>query len=161
MDPAPITSEQFRKACGRFPTGVTVTTTLGDDGTPHGITVSSFTSVSLDPPLVLVCIDLRSQMTEHLKMDRPFAINILGDHQQHLSVQFSKRLKDRFDNVPWYPGCNGVPLLSDVPAAFECRVTRMIDAGDHRMILGLVQHISFGAKRPLTYVNSAYQRAAQ
>jgi flavin reductase (DIM6/NTAB) family NADH-FMN oxidoreductase RutF len=140
---------------------VTITTVLGADGRPHGITVSSFTSVSLDPPLVLVCIDHRSQMLNHLKVNQPFGINVLSDQQQDLSVQFSQRWNDRFADVRWYYGCQDVPLLFDVPAAFACRTTVMMPAGDHVVVIGLVLHVQSNEKWPLTYINSTYGQLVQ
>lgn len=152
----PITHEEFRSACSRFPTGVTVTTVMESCGQPRGITVSSFTSVSLDPPLVLVCIDRRSPIIEHLKINQYFAVNVLSDQQRDLSIQFSNRWSERFSNVRWYPGHTGAPLLFDVPAAFECRVVEVVIAGDHFIIIGVVLHLSSVDKQPLAYLNSRY-----
>lgn len=151
-------SIQFRKACSRFPTGVTVTTLIGTDGRPHGITVSSFTSVSLSPPMVLVCIDHRSQMLSHLAVGQCFGINVLGEHQQELSRHFSGVWRERFNGVPWYPGNTGAPLFFDVPAVFECRVSRMVPAGDHMVVIGHVLHVTSSEHSPLAYHNSSYSR---
>jgi flavin reductase (DIM6/NTAB) family NADH-FMN oxidoreductase RutF len=147
---------QFRIACSKFPTGVTVTTVCAADGTPHGITVSSFTSVSLEPPLVLICIDYRSQMMHHLGADGYFGINILSAHQQDLSTKFAKNWNDRFKDVSWYPGATGVPLLSDVAASFECKAIELLPAGDHAVVIGEVLHIHTSGHGPLAYVNSSY-----
>jgi len=151
-------SIQFRKACSRFPTGVTVTTLMGKDREPHGITVSSFTSVSLDPPLVLICIDHRSQMLRHLEIGQCFGINVLGEHQQELSHRFSGAWEERFNGVEWYPGNTGAPLLFDVPAVFECRVSGRIPAGDHMVVIGEVLHVTSSEQSPLAYHNSSYSK---
>lgn len=149
-------SRQFRRACGRFPTGVTVTTLLGVDGEPLGITVSSFASVSLTPPMVLVCIDHRSQMVPHFAVERCFGINVLSEDQQELSIRFSGTWGERFRGVKWYPGYTGVPLLFDVPAVFECRVSEILPAGDHIIVIGRVLHVDSSEHSPLTYINSSY-----
>jgi flavin reductase (DIM6/NTAB) family NADH-FMN oxidoreductase RutF len=156
MDGIHCDPQLFRKACSRFPTGVTVTTVLGRDGKPYGTTVSSFTSVSLNPPMVLVCIDQRSQMLSHLEVDRCFAVNILGDCQKELSVRFSESRSDRFANVRWHAGVTGAPVLFDVPAIFECRIASMTPAGDHVVVIGRVAHVMATDRPPLAYLNSSY-----
>lgn len=147
---------RFRKACSKFPTGVTVTTVCGSDGMPYGITVSSFTSVSLEPPLVLICIDYRSQMLNHLKVDDYFGVNILSVHQRELSSKFAKHWSDRFKDVAWYPGETGVPLLFDICASFECQAVEFVPAGDHAVVIGRVLHINSSDLGPLAYVNSSF-----
>src|ERR1044071_5721208 len=107
MNPKCVDELSFRSACGRFPTGVTVTTLTDNCGKPFGITVSSFTSVSLAPPLVLVCIDHRSPIVEHLQAGKHFGINVLSDHHQDLSVHFSRNWTRRFTGIPWYSGRTG------------------------------------------------------
>jgi flavin reductase (DIM6/NTAB) family NADH-FMN oxidoreductase RutF len=156
MNPEYCDADRFRRACGKFPTGVTVTTAMGDDGQPHGITVNSFASVSLNPPMVLVCIDSRSQMMQHMVAGWHFGINILNDQQKDLSIHFSSCWGERFTNIKWYLGLTGVPLLLDVPAVFECRVESVTPAGDHCVILGRVLHASSGDYPPLTYMNRSY-----
>lgn len=152
---------QFRKACSRFPTGVTVTTLMGSDSKPYGITVSSFTSVSLTPPMILVCIDHRSQMLPHLAVDRCFGINVLSEQQQELSRRFSGSWGERFNGVKWYPGKTGVPLLFDVPAVFECMVSATLPAGDHMVVIGQVLHAEYSEHSPLAYLNSSYGKIAR
>jgi flavin reductase (DIM6/NTAB) family NADH-FMN oxidoreductase RutF len=119
----------FKNACSRFPTGVTITTVLGENGLPFGITVSSFTSVSLSPPIVLVCIDHRSAVLPHIAVGRHFGINVLAEHQQELSVKFSHDCSHRFAGVEWYAGRTGVPLFLGAPATFECRTIQLLAVG--------------------------------
>jgi flavin reductase (DIM6/NTAB) family NADH-FMN oxidoreductase RutF len=121
QDP-PVDRQKFRHACGRFTTGITVTTVLGVDLMPHGITMNSFTSVSADPPMVLVCVDHRSRVLEHFRNSMHFGVNVLSEHQRDLSHRFSRNMPDRFESVGWYPGKTGVPLLHEVLATFECRM---------------------------------------
>ncbi len=156
MNSMDCNQHDFKRACSRFPTGVTVTTVIGQNGLPFGITVSSFTSVSLSPPLVLICIDHRSPVLRHVAIGKHFGVNVLGEHQQELSIKFSRDCNDRFTDVEWYAGRTGVPLLFDVPASFECEAIQSVVAGDHFIVLGRVLHVSSRDGSPLTYVNHCY-----
>lgn len=156
MSCADLTQKEFRAACSKFPTGVTVTTLCGQDGGPLGITVNSFTSVSLTPPLVLVCIDHRSSVLKAFAIGSFFGVNVLAESQEKLSIQFSRDCERRFVDVRWYPGKTGVPLLYDVPAAFECRTIDRIGAGDHFIFIGEVLRSVCGCESPLAYVNRCY-----
>jgi len=153
--------KNFRKVCGKFPTGVTVTTLVGTDGNPYGITLSSFTSLSLTPPLVLVCIDHRAAIFTHFGLGRYFGINILSEGQRDLSVQFSRNWSDRFLGVRWRPGITGVPLLEDVPGTLECVATEIIRAGDHWIVIGQALHVRIEEKPPLAYFESSYGKVAR
>jgi flavin reductase (DIM6/NTAB) family NADH-FMN oxidoreductase RutF len=149
---------EFRLACSRFPTGITVLTAIDVNGRPCGITVSSFTSVSLQPPLILACIDTRSQMMNYLAARQYFGVNVLSDDQQKLSEQFARNWMDRFVDVVWQPGRTGVPLLPNVSAAFECEAVELRPAGDHVIVIGQVLHVTSSARPSLVYVNSSYNR---
>lgn len=153
--------KDFRRVCGKFPTGVTVTTLVGADGKPYGITLSSFTSLSLTPPLVLVCIDHRAAICDHFGVGKYFGVNILSEGQRDLSVRFSRNWSDRFLEVGWRPGITGVPLLEDVPGALECITTEMIRAGDHWIVIGQALHVRMSEKPPLAYFESSYGRVAR
>ncbi|MGA2597167.1 MAG: flavin reductase family protein [Bryobacteraceae bacterium] len=157
MNGTPLDPNRFRSACCKFPTGVTVTTLRGADGQPHGITVSSFTSVSLDPPLVLVCIDHRSQILKHIAVGHPFGINVLTEGQRDLSARFSRNWGERFAGVAWRPGETGVPLLAGVAATFECHVSEMKPAGDHFIVLGSVIHVSVSDRVAMTHFDGSYR----
>ena len=104
------------------------------------MTVNSFTSVSLDPPLILVCIDKRTSVLEHFCMSAPFAINVLGEEHKHLSAHFARSGLDRFDGVSWLRGETGAPLLPGMLASLECVVSQLVDAGDHVVVLGEALH---------------------
>jgi len=153
--------QDFRRVCGKFPTGVTVTTLVGADGKPYGITLSSFTSISLSPPMVLVCIDHRAAILTHCEIGKHFGINILSDCQKDLSVQFSGQWSDRFRGVRWRPGVTGVPLLEDVPGALECITTELIRVGDHWIVIGQALHVRTGEESPLAYFESSYGKVAR
>jgi flavin reductase (DIM6/NTAB) family NADH-FMN oxidoreductase RutF len=156
--PVPIDKELFCRSCGRFATGITVATVLGTDGEPHGMTANSFTSVSLAPPLVLICVDHRARLLHHLRRSEHFGLNVLTDRQRALSVHFARSGRDRFDTIPWYPGETGVPLLPDVLATIECGIHRMLEAGDHTVVIGEVLHARCHEGQPLLYFGSAYRK---
>ncbi len=134
--PPSIDAEDFRDACAQFATGVAVATVRSVDGAPHGLTVNSFTSVSLGPPLVLICIHHTCTAIQHFRLCTFFAVNVLSDEQRHLSVSFSIKPEGRFQDVEWYEGATGAPLLANTLARFECRLFRAITAGDHDVFVG-------------------------
>lgn len=124
------------------------------------MSVSSFTSVSLDPLLVLVCINHRAQMAKLLSLGTHIGINVLADGQQALSERFSRNWHERFEGVRWYRGSTGVPLLADVIATFECRIESLVPAGDHLIVIAQVIHARSTDRKPLVYVNRSYARIA-
>ena len=147
----------FRSACGLFPTGVTVVTRRSESGRPYGMTVSSFTSVSLRPPLILVCIDKRAGFGAKLAAGTDFAVNVLRDDQQQTASRFASVPESgRFESVEWTEGMAGVPLLSGVVATFTCRAESVVEAGDHFVVIGLVLKLSQHTGRALVWCESAY-----
>ncbi len=152
-----VSGAEFRAACGLFPTGVTVVTRRLNSGRPYGMTVSSFTSVSLEPPLILVCIDRRAGFSPGLTPGIAFAVNMLSEHQQELSVHFSKPPEsDRFGAVAWREGWGGVPILNGIVASLACEVDRVQEAGDHFIVVGAVREIKRFGGRPLVWCESGY-----
>ena len=148
---------KFRAVCGSFPSGVTVVTRRLADGRPYGMTVSSFTSVSLHPPLILVCIDKDAGFVEDLKPTLPFIVNILSDEQQHLAKRFSnRREEDRFSGVDWSSGWADVPRLKGAVATFGCSLDRIIEAGDHFVLIGAVHGLERHKGRPLVWCERNY-----
>ena len=150
--------ESFRRACSKYATGITVTTVVAPDGSPHGLTVNSFTSVSLNPPLVLVCVDYRATVLEYFRSAQYYAVNILSEDQRDLSARFAQKGRDRFESLDWTPGKNGAPRLTGVVAFFECRVVQTVEAGDHAIFIGEVVDAGCTETRPLLYFNRDYQR---
>ena len=148
----------LRRALGCFVTGVTVVTTRDADGAPLGFTASSFTSVSLDPPLVLVCVGHEVERLEVYRRCSEFAINVLGDPQQALSARFATEHPDRFAGVRWREGAHGVPILEGCIAALECAPWRRIEAGDHMILIGRVLRCEGSSDRPLAYWRGRYRR---
>ena len=152
-----IDNQQFRRICGKFASGITVTTVRDAAGVPHGMTASSFTSVSLTPPLVLVCVDHRASILEHFRIGQHFGINILNAGQRHLSEKFAGKGFDRFAGVAWRPGHTGVPLLEDVLATIECARVNIVTAGDHDIMIGEVLHADCHEGDPLVFYGSQYR----
>lgn len=156
MSSAAVSSDQFRRACALFPTGVAVLTTRASDGTPHGLTVNAFCSLSLIPPLVLVAIDRSCSVLQTFEQTGHFAINLLSIEQQNLSVRFSELPEGRFSGVSWTPGTDGSPLIDGAIGAMECRTTTIIDAGDHRALIGEVVAATTREGEPLVFHRSGY-----
>jgi flavin reductase (DIM6/NTAB) family NADH-FMN oxidoreductase RutF len=132
----------FRQAMGSFPTGVTVVTVASGDGTMHGVTVNSFSSVSLDPMLVLVCLNETSRALGLIEQAGAFVVNVLSAGQRDVSRWFADRHRPAgpamFDGVPLEPGATGCPVLADAAASFDCRLRQSYRAGDHLIVLGEV-----------------------
>jgi flavin reductase (DIM6/NTAB) family NADH-FMN oxidoreductase RutF len=149
-------SAEFRRTCAKFATGVAVLTAVDATGAPLGMTVNSFTSVSLDPPLVLVCIERQAGILAALESGGYFGVSVLNETQKHLSVQFARK-GDRFDGVAWITGRTGVPLLRDAIATFEAKIVKKIAAGDHYIVIGEALHLSAAEGRPLIFFDSRYQ----
>lgn len=153
----PVSSDDFRAACGLFASGVTVVTRRMPDGSPYGMTVSSFTSVSLEPPLILVCIDRNARFLRELSADQAFAVNILSDQQQHLAARFAARQEeDRFAGVVWSAGWHDLPLLRGVVVTFACRLRQRVESGDHDILIGEVDQIRQHAGSPLVWCDRGY-----
>jgi len=149
----------LRDALGCFATGVTVVTTFEANGDPVGLTANSFTSVSLDPPLLLVCIARSSASLKALETAGHFAVNVLHIGQQPASQLFAQPGQNRFKNTPWKRGAHDAPLLSNALASFECRRHQLHDGGDHIILVGEVLRATFDPRRdPLLYFRGKYRR---
>jgi flavin reductase len=141
--PAPaVDASTFRQAMGSFPTGVTVVTVACDGGDMHGMTVNSFSSVSLDPMLVMVCLGETSRGLGLIERAGAFVVNVLSAGQRDISRWFASRQRPvgsaMFDEVPFEPGVTGGPVLVEAVASFDCRLRRSHRAGDHAIVLGEV-----------------------
>ena len=149
----------LRDALGCFATGVTVVTCLGADGKPAGLTVNSFTSVSLEPPLLLVCIRKDATSAPALTTASRFAINVLQTGQKPASISFSTRGDDRFGATRWSCAEGGAPILEESLGVFECERYALYDGGDHHILVGQVVKASFdGGLDPLLYFRGRYRR---
>lgn len=149
----------LRDALGSFATGVTVVTCVDSQGLPFGLTVNSFTSVSLDPPLLAVCIARDASCAPALLEAPHFAVNVLQTGQQPASIRFSTRDEDRFGTTPWSTAETGAPLLMDSLAVFECERHAVHEGGDHDILIGEVVRASFDPNLdPLLYFRGSYRR---
>ena len=157
MPSSTVDPNQFRKACSHFATGITIPTVMGTDGKPHGFTANSFTSVSLNPPVVLICVDNRANIIDHFKAASSFGINVLSTTQEHLSNRFAGKGQDRFEGVEWAPGRLGVPLLIGTLARFECQLKQVLEVGDHSIFFGEVISADFDGGDPLLYFQGRYE----
>ncbi|MEP6692374.1 MAG: flavin reductase family protein [Gemmatimonadaceae bacterium] len=151
LDPA-----VFRSILGRFATGVSIVTARDATETDHGMTVSAFSSLSLDPPLVLACIDRTTEMYGVLMDATHFTVNILAEEQESLSRRFAEQMTDRFDGVGFTRSSTGAAILDDVIAFAECEITSRSDAGDHTIFVGRVLSGESRAGRPLLYYRGGY-----
>ena len=151
-----IDKDLFRAVLGRFASGVTIVTTVDRDGIDHGMTVSAFSSLSLDPPLVLVCIDHGASVWPAFETAAVFAINILSSGQEALSRRFASRDGDRFDGVGFTRAASGVVLLDDTLASVECMVAGRVAHGDHSILVGSVESGMARDLQPLLYYRGGY-----
>jgi flavin reductase ActVB len=146
----------FCAVVGHSPCGVSVVTARDADGCSHGITVSSYASLSLDPPMMLICIDTRSRIHPVLSVARSFAVNILSAEQESLARQFSSRADDRFAGIRCSPGKSGDLLIADALAFLECRLVNAVRAGDHTIFIGAVSAAQARDGTPLLRYRGAY-----
>lgn len=148
----------LRTAFSKFATGVTVITTRTPEGKMVGLTANSFSSVSLDPPMLLWSIGSGAPSFESFRQAGRFAVNVLSEDQQELSQHFSKPASNKFDGMNYIDGRNGCPVIPGALAIFECDVHRMVEAGDHHIVLGNVIRASVGDGQPLLFVAGRYSR---
>lgn len=153
----PVTPDEFRAALSRFPSGITVVTSLDRDGIYHGITVSAFCSVSLEPPLILVCIEKTTGSHRAINESGIFVVNILGAGQDDLSEKFSIPFVEKFNGVDFVLGIGGVPMLTGALVNLECRLRNAFDGGDHSIFVGEVEGVSIRDGEPLVYFHGNYR----
>jgi flavin reductase (DIM6/NTAB) family NADH-FMN oxidoreductase RutF len=160
----PITDEQFRRTMGQWASGVTVITTLHPGGI-HGMTASSFCSVSLHPPLILVCVDHRNRTHAYLEESRVFCVHILAEGQEELSQRCAGRLGDagkELQGVPYHAGVTGAPILDGCLAWADCRILHTHDGGDHTIFVGQIEATGEDeTARPLLYWRGRYRRLTE
>lgn len=152
-----IDSRTLRNALGCFPTGVTIVTTLGPDEAFVGLTINSFNSLSLHPPLILWSLSSRSSNLRAFESAEHFAVNILADDQVAISRRFSSAGPNKFHDVAVHPGLAGVPLIEGCSAHIECRVHSSQAAGDHVLFVGRVERVRTSDKPPLVFVGGRYR----
>ena len=151
-------AREIRHVMGHFATGVTIVTTKDKAGVPTGITANAFSSLSLNPPLVLVCIDKKANCYDCFEDSRVFAVNLLGEHQEHLANRFATKGIEKFQDAAWHMSDNGIPVLDETIGHIECTVTQGYDGGDHTIYLGEVIHAQAAGDRPLLFFKGKYAR---
>ena len=156
MSEAPIDPQQLRRALGSFVTGVTVVTACNGGGEPIGLTVNSFNTVSLEPPLVLWSLSLRAASLDAFVKASHFAVNVLAGDQAAISETFAKTGGDKFASVAWQSGPANVPLLEGTAASFTCRNATRHPGGDHLIFIGEVIAFEQHSRAPLAYANGRY-----
>ncbi len=151
-----VSEEEFRAVLGRFPSGVTVVTTTDDSGTDQGMTVSAFSSLSLHPPLILICIEKTASAHRALTTAPGFVVNVLSARQEQVARRFAIVDIDRFDGVGFTRSARGYAVLDDVLGVIECTRDKLFDGGDHTIIVGSVEEMRADAGTPLLYYRGGY-----
>ncbi|MCP5198549.1 MAG: flavin reductase family protein [Gammaproteobacteria bacterium] len=159
MTDTSITADLFRRACGLWATGVSIVTTADTAGKPYGLTMNAVSSLSLDPPMMLVCVDKGSDTLAPMLASRVFCVNVLTSAQQDLSNRFAKKGHDKFEAVAWHPGTVGAPVLAHTLVSIECEIADVVTGGDHEICCGVVRDIIANDSvdvEPLLYYGGRY-----
>jgi flavin reductase (DIM6/NTAB) family NADH-FMN oxidoreductase RutF len=153
-----LTPELFKEIASRWLTGVAVVTATAGDGEPHGMTMSAVTSLSLDPPQFLCCMDRRARTLAAIAESRAFCIHFLNHDQQHISANFARPHPDRFAGIPYRLGHTGSPVLDGVIAFVECRLAEIHPGGDHSIVIGDAISGDVSGGDPLAYFHGHYHK---
>lgn len=159
-NPPPIDSMLLRNTLGCFPTGVIVVTTLGDHGAPVGMTINSFSSVSLDPPLVLWSIARSAPSYGAFRTHPAFTLNILSENQHSVCKQFATPSDEKFKGIDWEPGIEGTPVIKHCVAVLQCNTYQIYPGGDHEIFLGEVVDFESTEKKPLVFHSGQFVELA-
>ncbi|MBA3645506.1 MAG: flavin reductase family protein [Gemmatimonadaceae bacterium] len=151
-----IDSDAFRSAMGRFASGVTVVTTCAPDKTDYGMTASAFCSVSLDPPLILVCVEKVATLHDAIVSCSHFAVNVLAHNQEQLARRFAEVEGNRFEGIGFSRGVQSMPIIDDALAVLECKRVKTYDGGDHTIVVGEVEIAAWRDDKPLLYYRGGY-----
>jgi flavin reductase (DIM6/NTAB) family NADH-FMN oxidoreductase RutF len=157
----PFDAKELRRVMGLFATGVTVITTRDQEGRPYGLTANAITSLSLVPPLLLICVDRKAETFPHFFDSKIFVLNILGEDQEELSRRFATTGGDKFAGLPCHLGRLGTPILDGVLGHIECRIVETMEGGDHVIHVGEVEHAELQGGRPLLFFQGKYHRLPQ
>jgi flavin reductase (DIM6/NTAB) family NADH-FMN oxidoreductase RutF len=154
----PIEKNELRRIMGHFATGVTIITSIRSTGELHGLTANAFTSVSLVPPLLLICVDKKAESYPCFDESKIFTMNILSTDQEALSRKFAVSGGNKFEGVSYRIGANGAPILDGTLAYIECKVAGVMDAGDHTIYLGEIQQAETPQEgKPLMFFRGGYR----
>ena len=152
-----ITKDEFRAALGNFASGVTVVTTKDANDNLHGLTVSAFSSVSMNPPLILICIQKSTPSHYAFEESKVFVVNILSDSQKEISNQFAFKHEDKFAGINYNLSENGLPVLEDCLVNLECSLKHSYDGGDHTIFVGHIENAIINEGNPLVYWKGDYR----
>jgi len=153
-----IEAQELRRVMGHFATGVTVITTKDQAGNPQGLTANAFMSLSLNPPLVLISVDKGATCYGCFAANNSFAVNFLSEDQEEVSRRFATKGVDKFADLKWREGSNGVALIDGTLASVECKITQCHDGGDHTIVVGEIVNVTATGDRPLLFFKGKYQR---
>ena len=153
----PIEKNELRRVMGHFATGVTVITSLRSSGELHGLTANAFTSVSLTPPLLLICVDKKAESYPCFEESKVFTVNILASDQEDLSRRFAVSGGPKFEGVSYRTGVNGAPILNGTLGFIECKVVSTVDGGDHTIYLGEIEQAETRDAKPLLFFRGGYR----
>ncbi len=156
-----IDGRELRNVMGNFATGVTIITTKDSNGKPFGLTANAFSSLSLDPPLLLICVDRKVDCYACFEESKVFAVNFLSEGQDQLSTRFATKGIEKFEGVPYKLGELGVALLDDALAHIECTLASAYEGGDHTIYLGEIQNATVLSDRPLLFFRGKYFKLPQ
>jgi flavin reductase (DIM6/NTAB) family NADH-FMN oxidoreductase RutF len=155
-----IDRSELRRVMGHFATGVTVITTRDEQGHPFGLTANAVTSVSLAPPLILICVDKSADTYPYFEVSRVFAINILSDEQETISQRFATSGIEKFEGIGYRKNEMGCAILDDAVGHLDCRIVQSFDAGDHTIYLGEVESGDAREVPPLLFYRGGYRKLA-
>ena len=153
-----IDKAELRRVMGHFATGVTIITTVSDRGVLHGLTANAFTSVSLIPPLLLVCVDKKADSYPCFEQSKAFTVNILADNQEELSRKFAvSGAPDKFEGISYKIGANKAPIIDGTLGYIECKIAESYEGGDHTIYLGEILQAETREGRPLLFYRGGYR----
>ena len=153
-----MNDEEFKLAMGRFPSGVTIVTTVGLEGKKCGFTASAFSSLSLDPPLILVCLATSADCYNSFNSCDKFAINIIGKEQEELAFKFAAKGVEKFNGNEFKEGAIGLPILPNCIVSLECNTKDTYPAGDHAILVGEVKHIHLNDGTPSVWYEGKFRK---
>jgi flavin reductase (DIM6/NTAB) family NADH-FMN oxidoreductase RutF len=154
----PIDKNELRRVMGHFATGVTVITTRDEKGTPYGLTANAVSSVSLVPPLILICVDKKCDTYPYFAASKVFVVNVLAEGQERISRTFATTGIEKFDGIGYQKSDLGCAILDDAVGHLECKIVNEVDAGDHTIYVGEVDSAAADDVRPLLFFRGGYRK---
>lgn len=154
----PVDKNELRRVMGHFATGVTVITTCDESGNPFGLTANAVSSVSLVPPLILVCVDKKADTYPYFERSKVFVVNILSDVQEAISRRFATSGIEKFEGIGYHKNESGCAVLDDAVGHIDCRIVQTYDAGDHTIYVGEVEAVDASDVPPLLFFRGGYRK---